>query len=191
MTQSMKHFLFIAVSFFLFFVVSGQKTVLQYRSQMYAGLLLSEGKRDFHLQTIQGIYIKRWTVGLGGGMDWYRFRTIPFFFSVTRDLFKNKEGVFVTVNAGTNFPALKKGMTVNDDSQFLRGVYWAASMGYKFEGNKKNNHSLILSAGYSYKRVKEERPISRFCPGGCQPSDIKEKITYALPRIDFRVGWQF
>jgi hypothetical protein len=176
---------------FLFFTASAQKTVIKHRSQIYAGWLVSDGVRDFHLQTIQGVNIKHWTLGLGSGIDWYRFRSMPLFLSVTRDLFKQKEGFFVTVNAGTNYPFVKRDLKPYPDSKFLRGAYGAAALGYKFEGNKKNTHCLIISAGYSYKKVREERPFYNYCPRGCTPAEAIENISYTLQRMDFKVGWQF
>jgi hypothetical protein len=176
---------------FLLVTARAQKTVAKYRSQIYAGWLVSDGTRDFHIQTIQGINVKHWTVGAGGGIDWYRFKTIPVFLSVTRDLFKKNAGPFVTVSAGTNYPVVKKELKVYADSRFLRGGYGAAAIGYKFEGNKKNTHCLIISTGYSYKKVREERPFYNYCPGGCTPTEATEKISYTLQRIDFKIGWQF
>lgn len=176
---------------FLLVTARAQKMLVKYRSQIYAGWLVSDGTRDFHIEAIQGIHVKHWTVGAGGGIDWYRFKTIPIFLSVTRDLFKKNEGVFVTVNAGTNYPVIKKELNPYPASKFRRGAYGAAALGYKFEGNKKNSHCLTISTGYSYKRVIEERPFYNYCPGGCAPADERQKISYTLQRLDFKIGWQF
>lgn len=168
----------------------GQKAFWKYRSHTYGGLILNKNIVAPLAQTIQGVYYKKWAIGAGVGIDWYAFRSIPVFFSVTRDLTKKSNGLFVTLNAGTNFPAVRKFVNI-PDNKFYPGFYWSPSMGLKFRTNKKNNNALLISVGYSNKNLKEERPSSRFCPGGCPTTGPAETISYKLRRFDFKLGWQF
>jgi hypothetical protein len=192
----MKFFLPSILGCLLMLQASGQQATWKYRSHTYGGIvlqgdILGDNVTAPFLQTVQGVYNKRWAIGIGGGIDWYTFRSIPVFFSATRDLAKKSNGLFVTLNAGTNFPAVKKTID-NSDNAFFPGLYWSPSIGLKFRTNKKNNQAVVLSLGYSSKILREQRRSFQFCPGGCaNNTEPIEKITYTLRRYDFKLGWQF
>lgn len=194
----MKFFLSGILASLLMLSASAQQVKWRYRSHTYGGIVLRGNILGDYgdyieapsVQTVQGVYNKRWAIGVGGGIDWYTFRSIPVFFSVTRDLAEKSNGLFITLNAGTNFPALRKFVDLPNNPLFP-GFYWSPSIGLKFRTNKKNNQAVLFSMGYSSKVLKEERRGFQFCPGGCPFPEPIEKISYTFRRLDFKLGWQF
>ena len=164
---------------------------LQFRSQNYVGLLEGNDQSAFQLTTINGIQQGAWFLGAGTGLDWYRYRTIPLFFSVNKDLKLARRGFFFSADAGTNF-VWNKNQTdlINGYAvDYKPGYYWGAGFGYKaLFRNKKD--AIIINMGYNVKQVKETQEITIYCLVPPCPAQI-ERYNYRLRRFSFRLGWQF
>jgi hypothetical protein len=150
----------------------------KFRSCNYVGILSGEAGNYGQLQSINGLYKRVWFVGVGAGLDYYRFRSIPLFASVTRDLLSGKHGLYVTGDAGTNIPWYKRpsfGMA----STFHAGLYWSGSLGYRFRISQKGQ-ALLLSVGYSYKELSED--VKGYWAG---------LYRYHNDRASIKIGWRF
>jgi hypothetical protein len=172
----------------------GQKSPVTYRSQNYIGLLEGDNQKGtFQLQTIHGVQFKSWYVGVGTGLDYYYFRSVPLFFSLNKDLTFNNRTFFVFGDVGTNFSWVKRnrstgwGEPIAED--FSGGLYWASGLGYKaFFKNKRD--AVVLSLGFSFKELNETKPLFRPCT--MAPCNVDtERFKYQLNRISMRIGWQF
>ncbi|HWK03254.1 MAG TPA: hypothetical protein VNS58_06465 [Puia sp.] len=111
-------------------------------------------------QTINGAYNGSWFLGAGLGLDYYRFRSLPLFLSVTKELMPAKNGLFVSLDGGTNFPLYNRpkyfyGSDNGSPSKFTAGPFWSAGLGYKIKLSTHSDHALSLLTGYSYKELKE------------------------------------
>ena len=189
----MKTFLILAVMFTCMSVCSQDKRI-SYRSQNFMGLLEGENhKGSFQLQTIHGIQVSKWYAGLGAGLDYYLYRSIPLFLSLNRDVRFNNRTFFVAGDAGTNLPWVKKelrngwGQTI--EQNYDQGLYWSGSLGYKaFFKNQRD--AIVLSLGYSYKHLKSEDVVTDFCQQ--PPCQVNiNRFDYRLNRVSMKVGWQF
>ncbi|HTI93851.1 MAG TPA: hypothetical protein VL727_24830 [Puia sp.] len=150
---------------FLLFVVltvfvancQGQKG-WRFRSEDYAGVAIGERGSYGQLRTVNGFYRRGWFLGLGTGLDYYGFRSIPLLLSVSRDLpLDKRNGLFVYADAGANIPwyvrpQLYIGMP---PTRFHAGPAWGAGLGYAWNLSARGSRALLFSAGYSMKKLKE------------------------------------
>src|SRR5580693_5768021 len=74
-------------------------TSWKFRSDDYLGLAAGQWGNSGLLQSVNGFYKGPWFAGLGVGMDNYRFRSVPLFVSLTRDLsvYTKKRGFFLNL----------------------------------------------------------------------------------------------
>jgi hypothetical protein len=164
----------------------------QFQSINQAGLLQGQYEAAGLLQTINGFRFKQWFAGIGVGIDYYRFRTIPVFADIRRNLFNKKSSPFVYTNLGMHFSWVDESRKNPDGwgaaSTFGNGIYTDAGLGYSF--GFKNKMAFLLSAGYSYRNITEKRTINVWC---INPPCIgnTETIKYGLNRLTFKMGFQF
>ncbi|HEY4967411.1 MAG TPA: hypothetical protein VII28_13495 [Puia sp.] len=199
----------IKILFFLIFlaaksipVLAQQKTLSNpwhFQSFVNVGLLEGQTGSAFLLQTINGACYKSWFAGVGLGLDYYRVRTIPLFIDIRKEFGKSSGKLFVYVDGGISFgwatDMQKTGYLLND--QFQNGFYDDVGLGYKTAVGKKS--ALLISLGYSYKKVNESysspyyyTPNYYFTDPGIMPqNDPKEQISYSLNRLSMKIGWTF
>ena len=99
----------IIVSWLVLFIINLSASAQEkfvFHSQNFAGLLEGQAGSAFQLQTINGVQNKGWFTGIGAGLDYYRFRSVPLFLNMSKFLFDGKK-FFVSGNGGVNFPWLK------------------------------------------------------------------------------------
>ena len=137
-------------------ISSAQKNTLtgqwQFHSINNLGLLEGETGSAFQLQTINGAQYKSWFAGVGIGLDFYRFRTIPLFVDIRKEFGKSNNKLFVYSDMGINFSWVtdqQKTSNVEND-KFGNGFYGDWGFGYKVLVHKKNN--LLLSLGILTKK---------------------------------------
>ncbi|MCX6319357.1 MAG: hypothetical protein NTW29_18920 [Bacteroidetes bacterium] len=189
----MKKVLISALSLlFIYTAVSAQQK-LKFSSQTYAGVLLGDGRSDLQLQTINGVKWKNWFGGIGAGIDWYSFRSVPVFASVNRDIFKKgKNTLLLSADVGINLPWHQDNYYYIDfttNNEFRPGLYWASGVGYRFGVGKADN-ALLMNFGYSFKQSRQEFANVYPCLNPpCLP--FVEKYDYRLNRLSIKLGWIF
>lgn len=155
-----------------------------------AGLLEGSAKSSFNLQTINGLQYKTWFAGIGVGLDKYRFRSVPVFFDLRKDLVKKWNTPFLYGDIGVNFPWVQDAENRWwERSEFDRGLYYDAGVGYKL--NLGKGRGLLFSGGFSMKRIRETRYIIGSCPivGPCAEQE-GERFSFTLKRFAFKAGLQ-
>lgn len=165
----------------------------KFHSQNYIGVLGGETEAAFQIQTINGLQRGTWFGGIGTGLDYYYQRSVPLFLSFTKYLTARPLSLFISLDGGTNYLLDKS--TANsfngyrDNGDFSPSLYYGAHAGYKIE-LKKNKGSVLMSFGYSAKRLKEK--IKTVMPCFTPPCpEYDEKYDYRLNRFSFRMGWMF
>jgi hypothetical protein len=144
-----------------------------------AGMVAGKSGRDFQVQAIASVPYKSWFAGIGGGLDYYYWRTVPLFVDV-RKTFSKPHALFLYGDAGWDLPWIKKSMGDSWYQQhFESGLYYDIGGGWNFKMGRRNG--LLLSTGYSGKNLNEIR----------NANPAKTKITYALRRITVKLGFQF
>ena len=197
--NSMKKWMIMNLSFLILGVglygqEPGKKPAKKYdfSSMVVAGLLEGEAGSALQVQTINGWNYGKWFTGLGTGLDYYIFRSVPLFISANRYLNPGTHRFHIQGDVGMNFPwispEINRGNNVIRDD-FKPGLYWNGGIGYSTcFGSRKNK--LVLTMGYSYKHMREIKERQVFCINPpCPP--LVEKYDYHLRRLSLRVGWQF
>jgi hypothetical protein len=164
----------------------------QFHSVNNIGLLEGQTGSSFQLQTINGAQFKSWFAGVGLGLDFYRYRTIPLFLDLRKEFGKSSNKLFLFTDLGTNFSWVtdneKTSYELNDN--FGGGFYFEGGLGYKISVSK--NNSLLLSLGYSYKKLYEtyDYPVYLMYTQNSM-NNWSEKINYSLNRLSIKIGWEF
>src|SRR5687767_13793360 len=86
---------------------NAQKSRIKFNSINMFGVAAGESKLFGLLQTVNGITYDTWFAGIGAGLDYYSYRTIPLFFDLRRDIGKLNKG-FIYADLGYNFPWKEK-----------------------------------------------------------------------------------
>lgn len=171
----------------------------RFQSINAAGLVNGEAGPAFQVQTINGIQHKSWFGGIGVGMDFYRFRSIPVFADLRKTFGHGSNKPFVYADGGiscTWATDKEKGYYAND-SHFSNGLYLDGGMGYEIHISGKN--ALLLSVGYSYKKVADRFPTFMPYPLDYMPNvqnpygspGPTNTYNYYLHRISIKIGWAF
>ena len=196
--QYLKHLLGVNIFSLILFSVSAQNDSTKtnqknvFSSQVLAGVLEGSGGSAFQLQVINGVSKAGWFTGLGTGIDYYFFRSIPVFLSVTKVFTESNNSFFAQADAGVNFgwtnQEINRFNNVISD-KFKSGLYWNSALGIStMIGSQKSK--LLFSLGYSYKHLQEIKEVQVFCINPPCQNQVEE-YNYHLRRLSFKIGWQF
>ncbi|GAC1602134.1 MAG: hypothetical protein NVS3B8_13720 [Chitinophagaceae bacterium] len=186
----------ICISIILLFLILPGLTAQQapaaskwiFHSVIQVGLLQGENKAAFNLQSVNGFQYNNFFTGLGTGLDYYRYKSIPLFADFRIYVGKTNNQFFIYADAGVHFIWEKKDNSSFYPETYYPGFYGSAGVGYK--AGFKNGMGLILSTGYSYKRVNDRRQ-QHIC-GIIGPCYIQsDAYTYNLNRLMIQIGWMF
>ena len=149
------------------------------------------------LQTVNGVGYNNWFAGVGAGLDFYRYRSVPLFLDLRRS-FEVKKGnkLFVYADGGYNLPWVKSkapelaiwGWPNNTDYKYKGGAYMEAGFGYAVQF--KGGNALLLSTGYSHKYFSEKRTTITRTGENTETTDL-QKFAYSMNRLMIKLGWQF
>ena len=193
----MRKRILLAVSCTLCMTVCFGQPAWKFRSDNYAGLAAGELGSYGHVQTVNGLYKGPWFLGLGTALDYYRFRSIPLFLSMTRDLpaFSKRSGLFVHLDGGVDLPWYKRPFVPYEwvTSSFHSGSYYSAGLGYKWSLSDHTGKALLLSASYSMKKMSEDQTSPSSCsnPGSCYMLTQTNVYEYMNRIFLFAVGFRF
>ena len=193
--MKMKYF-FLVLLMPVTLVSFGQKKNTTYKFHSINNISLINGNNatTAGLQSINGFQKGNLFAGVGIGLDYYLYRTVPLFVDFRYEFGKTKNKFFAYADGGVNFDWVEE--EYNDGpifiwdgsrntSEFHNGAYTDVGLGYMV-GTKKGG-GLVLSLGHSYKSL--EKTISY------QDWRTQETITdvynYNLDRIVLKVGWKF
>lgn len=169
-----------------------QKMRPKFTSLNQAGVARGGTDDGLQVQTINGLYYKTFSAGLGIGLDYYWERTIPLFIDLRKNIFNKKQTPFVYADFGTNLPWIKtKTESWWYTSKYDDGIYFDIGIGYKVPVNKKL--FVNMSFGYTQKNIEETRksktPNIDFTPywSGYNADYYK----YTLRRFSLKAGLGF
>lgn len=184
-----KLFLLIFSFFFLFVCSEAQKP--EYHSVNNLTMMAGSAGPAPAIQTIHGLKKGKWYYGIGAGVDYYRYRTLPLFADIRMD-FGKRNNLFVYADAGLNIAWVQAYFidrpsiwNNNRSNNFRSGYYSDAGMGIRFPVIKKQ--FLVISTGYSVKQFSE---ISTHRDWRSQEL-FTTRNSYRLGRINLKAGWEF
>jgi hypothetical protein len=190
----MKHlFLITFLSASILSIAQKKEAACKFHSINSLSLLNGDNEVSAGLQSVNGIQKKNWFAGVGVGLDYYIYRSVPFFADVRYEFGKGKNKFFAYADGGINFqwteriiyeePIWSPG---NEYSrEFHNGFYTDAGFGYIVA--MKKSGGLALSLGHSHKTSREDVTYTDWRTQ--QPTtDI---YRYRFNRIVVKVGWKF
>ena len=170
----------------------------KFRSTDYLGFAAGELGSYGQVRTVNGLYKGSWFLGLGAELDYYRYRSLPLFFSIRRDLpvSGKRSGLFLELDGGVNLPWYKRQLGLYDwvtTSKFHAGPYGSAGVGWQWKLGPQSGKALLFSAGYSIKKLKEDQTAPTICynPGVCAITSQTYVYNYVLNTFFCRLGFQF
>ena len=168
---------------------TGSNITIHFSSINNIGSLKGESGAALQLETVNGVEKQSWFAGLGIGLDYYRFRSIPLFIQLRKEFGKKDSKVFVYGDGGINFAwALaneKMRYVINDEVK--NGLFAETGFGYKFSFNAHS--ALLITAAFSFKKIVETNQV--FQGYGPRLFSDQSRYDYALNRIAIKVGWEF
>ncbi len=164
---------------------------LRFHSQNYLGLLEGQKGPAFQVQSINGVQRGTWFGGVGAGLDYYYYRSIPLFLSVNK-YFKAGDGFFfLSADGGVNIvwdESMQEAANPWLTSHFTPAPYFSGGLGYMI--GLRGRHALLMNVGYSVKHINEEVRDGMFCVGSTCPV-MSYHNRYTLNRLSMRLGWRF
>ena len=166
----------------------------QYRFHSINSLALLNGENgvSFAMQTVNGFSKGPWFAGIGVGLDYYQYRSVPLFADLWYEFGKPSNKFFLYGNAGVNcswvqdefddIPTRWNGERVNE---FNNGLYTDAGIGLK--AGAKNGNAFILSLGYSRKTMVERISYT----DGWSGRELEDVNRYRFNRVMLKVGLMF
>lgn len=139
------------------------------------GIAAGENDNGILLQTINGLRYKTWFLGVGVGLDTYNAKTIPLFADIRKSLLAKPSTPFLYADGGIQFSAEKKHNKDDFGSKdYDPGLFYDVGAGYYF--GLKNKNALLMSVGYSFKRLDYIYYTANY--------------KYKLNRFSFKVGYR-
>lgn len=173
--------------------VSFSKDSLRFRAQQWVGHLEGANGSAFQFNTVAGVSKGVHFLGIGGGIDWYHFRSIPVYLSYQRVLPWGGGRFFVNGDAGVNYnwapPSVRSRWNDFVSDRFFPSTYLESGLNYRtFFKNKRD--ALLFHLGLGYKRLKEDKEL----PGTCLVppcGTVIEHYDYQMTRLSVKLGWEF
>lgn len=177
----------------LIFSITFGQAKYKFHSENYLGVLEGNEPSAFQIQSINGFRRGTWFAGIGTGIDYYFYRTVPLFLSLSKYLTRKERSFFFSVDGGTNFVWDKStGSAYNEyrnNGAFTPSLYFGGSAGYRISLKNKRD-AVLLNIGYSAKYIEES--IKTFSPCLVPPCpEYNEKYKYNFSRVSLKVGWMF
>ncbi|HEU5366520.1 MAG TPA: hypothetical protein VFU62_13365 [Hanamia sp.] len=182
-------FIFI-ISFVMSVFASAQKRKIQFQSINQFAIVGGESHINIAFQTINGIKFSNWSSGIGIGIDYYRYKTLPLFFDGRWNFGEDKRA-FVYGDIGYNFPMKNKpGKEISYYSSyhFTGGIY--SDLGIGFEIPLMRKSSLLFSLGYSSKELKTKVGSAYQCIVAPCPVDYNV-YEFSFNRMILKAGLGF
>lgn len=170
-------------------ICAGAQKPFRFASQNYMGLLEGQQGSALSLQTVNGLVFRSWFAGVGAGLDYYRFRSVPLFLSLNKNFTPQKNALYLSADGGITFPWLKGTPNPWNNTEYKEGLYLATGVGYKIAINNRRQ-AVLFNAGYSFKHINADREVVSPCLVPPCPVDT-EKTDYRLKRLLFRAGFEF
>jgi len=168
----------------------------RFRSDSYGGLSIGQMGSYGQVQTVNGLTRGPWFVGLGAGLDYYRFRNVPLFLSATRDLLANqRSALFLILDGGVDLPLYKRPSQAYLDltSSFRAGPYWRTGLGYRWRFSEAGHRALLFSATYGESRLTERQTTNGRCYDypACTITSETDTFDYTNRTMQVGVGVEF
>ncbi|OLY92957.1 hypothetical protein BUE76_14450 [Cnuella takakiae] len=157
---------------------------ISFSSVTQIGLLEGQAGLAFQVQTVNGIAVGPWQLGLGTGIDKYGVRSVPVFVQAQYGLPVLDRSFSVYLDGGRSFTwpeqSLQRAYATEQN-----GWYWDAGLQYQFKG--KRAAGPVFSLGYSGKTYGWEENMDVQCVRAPCPG-YHTAYKYIYRRISLKAG---
>ena len=172
----------------LAFYSSAQNKKVHFQSTNEFAIVGGESPVNTAFQTVNGIKFSNWFFGIGIGIDYYRYKTLPLFADGRWFFGEDKKG-FLYGDIGYDFPLKntpEKEMDYYTNYHFEGGLYTEFGIGFKTKFIKES--SILFSLAHSYKQLQTRVGIVPACIA-CEAYWYNYKLNYG--RIMLKTGVEF
>jgi hypothetical protein len=186
-----RYLLCLAFCFCLFSIQAQDGKRLKFHSLNNLGLVNGENATSAALQTVNGFSRKGFFAGIGVGLDYYQYRSVPLFADLRYEFGKKKTRPFIYADGGVNFEWVQNEFRYEatiwnpGSNDFKHGVYM--DMGIGINAGTKNGNAVVLSLGYSRKTMKETNTYQDWRTL-VMVTDVN---TYRFNRLILKLGFRF
>ena len=154
-------------------------------------LLNGDNGTSAAIQTVNGFSRQKIFAGIGVGIDYYQYRSVPVFADVRYEFGKKRNRFFLYADGGINCSWV--GNASNDwnwdtKRDFSNGLY--TDKGGGLNAYFKNGNAFIVSLGYSHKAINETVLRDVWISGNRQET-LTETNNYKFNRIVAKLGFRF
>ncbi len=167
------------------FAACAQKKT-KFSSINMAGIVAGKSGSYQTLQSVNGLNYKEWFAGIGAGIDYYKYKSIPVFFDLRTSVAKTN--FFVFADLGYNFPSHNKpGKEIYyyNTYNFSGGFYNETGAGFKVKLTRRSH--LLFTSGYSYKKLNNKVGVINPCLIAPCPIEYST-YEYGYGRVVFKAG---
>lgn len=190
----MRHYCSLWVCLFICMDLLAQKPVTKkysFHSINSIGVANGSNGAAAVLQTVNGFRKGPLFAGVGLGLDYYQYRSVPLFADVRYEFGQKKNKLFAYTDAGINCSWVpgtiddEVGIWWGNPGDFSNGMYADAGIG--LNTSFKNGNAFVLSVGYSRKTMKETFAYLDWNTG----EPVTTVNTYRFNRILVKLGFSF
>ncbi|MCE3281378.1 MAG: hypothetical protein K0Q66_115 [Chitinophagaceae bacterium] len=192
----MKKYVLLIVAVLFVSLVTAQQKKFSYKGNAEGGLVNGGYQTNAYISTSHGVTWNGWFVGLGAGIDYYRFRTIPVIAEFRKQLGKGDNRAFVVAGTGVDiaWPTGAQQMERitwwgETPSNFRNGFVCKAGAGVVFNAHRKT--SFTINAAWNYKSITEKYSEFIWEPGPLPPAPTEKTAVYRLNRLSIGFGISF
>jgi hypothetical protein len=184
----------LSIGFSLFAQKAKQKVTFTVTAE--SALLNGDNHVNAQILLIGGYEIYGWSVGVGSGFDYYKYRTVPVVLDLKKYFGKGNRQFFAYANGGADiaWPTEKQKnlhknvwWNFNSNNQFKNGYYSDLGLGYTLFNGKRRGFYTAL--GYSIKTLTETYNEEIWT--GTTSVISKRTLEYKMNRIVLKVGYRF
>lgn len=181
-------FFTLIISFLLSTSISAQKKKVRFQSVNQFAIVGGESHVNTAFHTVNGVKFSDCFFGIGVGIDYYRYKTLPLFADARWYFGEDKRG-FIYGDIGYDFPMKNKPgkeMSYYTNYHFTGGIYTEFGIGFKTKFIK--NSSILFSVGHGYKELQSRIGVVPLCLG-CDAYWYNYKLSYG--RVLLKTGVEF
>lgn len=184
----------LSIGFLVFAQKAKQKGMFSVTAE--SALLNGDNHVNAQILLIGGYEIYGWSVGVGSGFDYYKYRTVPAVIDLKKYFGKGNRQFFAYANGGADiaWPTEKQKNlrrnvwgNFNSNNQFKNGYYSDFGLGYTLFNSKRRG--LFTALGYSMKTLTETYNEQIWT--GTTSTISKRTMEYKMNRIVLKFGYRF
>jgi len=170
-------------------ITQNKPATVRFQSLNSVGVQWGEKTAGHILYSANGIHYKGWFAGVGTGIDYYQFRSIPLVLDIRKKILAKENTPFAYAAAGRHITWQTKEAKASNRFDLEGTWYYDLGAGYQLPLNDKLK--MIFTLGVSEKKVIEEYNAMPWSSVWPLPPQALQKREHQFRRIAFKIGLGF